>query len=87
MTAQQMGIELMVAPLSIGHVIDVVDDILLNNGTMLHAGVRANVTTISKEHGKFKFGDNIVDVSQEWWHRLRALSLASIDEESVGGCA
>ena len=55
-------------PLYTGHVIDVVEDILLNNGTMLHAGI---VTTSCREHVELKFGDNAIDVSRGWWHHLR----------------
>ena len=58
-------------PLSAGHVVDVVEDILLDNGTMLRAGDRTIVTTICKEHVELKIGDNAVDVSRGWWHHLR----------------
>ena len=75
------------ALLSTGHVIDVVADILLNNGTMFHAGDRAIVTTICEEHVELKFGDNTVDVSRGWWPRLRAPSLDACGEEDVGGKA
>ena len=57
----------------------------MNNGTMLHAGDRAIVNTICKEHVELKFGDNTVDVSRGWWHRLRAPWLAAFGEEAVGG--
>ena len=46
--------------------IDVVEGILSNSGTMLHAGDRAIVITISEKHVKLKFWDNIADVSREW---------------------
>ena len=46
--------------------IDVVEGILSNNGTMLHAGDRAIVIAISQEQVKLKFWDNIPDVSREW---------------------
>ena len=54
------------APLSTGHVVDVVEDILLEN-----AGDRAIVTGICKEHVELKFGDNVVEVSQGRWDHLR----------------
>ena len=73
------------APLFTGHVIDLVEDFLLNNGTMLHAGDRAVVTTICGEHEELKFGDSAVDVSRGWWHHLCAPSPAAFAEESVGG--
>ena len=73
------------ALLSTGHIIDVVEDILLNNATMLHACGHAIVTTICKEHVELTFGDNTVDVSRGWWHRLRAPSLAAFGEDDVGG--
>ena len=73
------------ALLSTGRVIDVVEDTLLNNGTVLHAGERAMVTTICEEHVDLKLGDTTVDVSRGWWHRLRAPSLAAFGEEAVGG--
>ena len=59
------------APLSTGHVIDVVEDILLDNGGTLHAGDRAIVTTICKEHVELKFGDNVVEVSRGRCDHLR----------------
>ena len=73
------------APLSTGHAIDVMEDIPLNNGTMLHAGDRAFVITVCREHVELKFGDNAVDVSREWWNRLCAPSLAAFAEGDFGG--
>ena len=72
------------ALLSTGHVTDVAEDLLLSNGTTLHAGDRATVTTICKEHVEIKFGDNTVDVSRGGWHRLRAPSRATFGDVDGG---
>ena len=72
------------ALLSTVDVLHVVEDILLNNGTTLHAG-DSIVTTICKEHVEAKFGDNAVDVSRGRWHRLRAPSLAAFGDVDDGG--
>ena len=71
MGIRNMGILSSFAPLCTGHVVDVVEDILLENGGTLHAGVRAIVTGICKEHVELKFGDNVVEVSQGRWDHLR----------------
>ena len=47
--------------LSTSHVIDLVEEILSDNGTVLHAYDGAIVITTS----------DMVNVLREWWHRLR----------------
>ena len=75
-----------VSPLCTSHVIDVVEDILLNSSNMFHAGDRAIETATCKDHVEPMFGDNAVDVSRRWLQHHRTFLLAaSADEGSVAG--
>ena len=66
------------------HVLHVVEDILLNNGTTIHAG-DSIVTTICKELVEVNLGENTVDVLRGRWHRLRAPLLAAFGDVDDGG--